>query len=76
MLRILVAALAPLVVSACSQTPLPVVVPFASPLNVDAGIRPPSYRSPLNGFSARQPVNPKPWRQLNDEQGPAKGSQS
>jgi hypothetical protein len=34
------------------------------------------YSSPLSGYVPRSPVDPKPWRQQNDQQSPAKGDAS
>ncbi|MCE6077470.1 hypothetical protein [Agrobacterium vitis] len=69
-LLFLVVAL-PLVVSGCAST-LPEVV--ASNDNPDTlSVRPVRYQSPIGGYTHRMPVDPKPWRGLNDAQAPKKG---
>ncbi|MFF0949631.1 hypothetical protein ACFYE9_18745 [Rhizobium leguminosarum] len=65
----------PLIVGGCASTLPPDVV--ASPTAVDQPSAPPAaYRSPIAGYVARQPVDPKPWRRQNDLQSPMNGEGS
>jgi hypothetical protein len=65
----------PLIAGGCASTLPPDVI---TPMDVGQAysVRPLRYRSPVSGFVARQPVDPKPWRQQNDEQSPKKGDAS
>lgn len=74
--RILAAALAPLLISACAAIPLPDVLPQLAPDDPAAGIRNPAYAPVTGGYSHRMPAPPKPWRQMNDGQAPAAGGGS
>lgn len=65
----LVAAL-PLLVSGCATT-LPEVVDSANN-PYSAHTAPVRYQSPIGGYTHRLPVDPKPWRGLNDAQAPKK----
>ncbi|WSG97491.1 hypothetical protein U8P76_12490 [Rhizobium johnstonii] len=65
----------PLIVGGCASTLPPDVV--ASPTAVDKPSAPPAaYRSPIAGYVARQPVDPKPRRRQNDLQSPMNGDGS
>ncbi|MBY5720084.1 hypothetical protein HFO33_26440 [Rhizobium leguminosarum] len=65
----------PLIVGGCASTLPPDVV--ALPAAVDQPSAPPAaYRSPIAGYVARQPVDPKPWRRQNDLQSPMNGDGS
>lgn len=75
MYRFSLAVIAPLVLSACSLTPPPEVTPVTSPVDALSGIRPSHYHSPVGDYAHRVPVEPKAWRQLNDDRAPgAKGA--
>ncbi|NKK64524.1 hypothetical protein [Rhizobium leguminosarum] len=64
-----------LIVGGCASTLPPDVV--ALPTAVDQPSAPPTaYRSPIAGYVARQPVDPKPWRRQNDLQSPMNGDGS
>ncbi|WP_117191577.1 hypothetical protein [Rhizobium terrae] len=65
----LVAAL-PLLVSGCAST-LPEVADLAGHPD-SAYATPVAYQSPIGGYNHRVPVDPKPWRGLNDAQAPKK----
>ncbi|AXV16575.1 hypothetical protein CYG48_13275 [Neorhizobium sp. SOG26] len=65
----LVAAL-PLLVGGCASTLPEVVDPAGHPDSAYAA--PVSYRSPIGSYTHRIPVDPKPWRGLNDAQAPSK----
>lgn len=72
MKRLLLVVALPLAVSGCAST-LPEIV--ASNDNPDAlsSAAPARYQSPIGGYTHRMPVDPKPWRSLNDAQAPKKG---
>jgi hypothetical protein len=76
MLRILSAALAPLVFSACTAMPLPDVLPQQAAYDPAASIHNPAYAAVTGGYTHRMPAPPKPWRQMNDGQAPATGEGS
>ncbi|TLX08546.1 MULTISPECIES: hypothetical protein [Rhizobium] len=64
----------PLIAAACASTPPNVV---ALDEVQQAPIAPAArYRSPISDYVARQPADPKPWRQQNDRQSPADGDAS
>lgn len=60
-----------LLLTACSATPERLL---AGATPDDAGISVPatSYRSVLNGYASQRPVEPAPWRALNDRVAPQK----
>lgn len=68
----LVAALL-LVVSGCAST-LPEVVLSTDHPDTVVDIAPVAYQSPVGNYSHRMPVDPKPWRSLNDAQAPDGGA--
>ncbi|WP_325262893.1 hypothetical protein [uncultured Rhizobium sp.] len=71
MKRLFLVVALPLVVSGCTST-LPEVVALTD--NPDTvSVRPVRYQSPIGGYTHRMPVDPKPWRGLNDAQAPKKG---
>jgi hypothetical protein len=65
----------PLVIGGCASTLPPDVVASSTAVEQPSA-RPIAYRSPISGFVARLPVDPKPWRRQNDLQSPAKGDAS
>lgn len=73
-----VAVLVPLAaLAACSSgRDLPNVSAGASPADPSARLRSTDHTSPLGDYHHREPVEPAPWRQLNDEQAPGKGNAS
>ncbi|EJL58512.1 MULTISPECIES: hypothetical protein [unclassified Rhizobium] len=62
----------PLVIGGCASTLPPDVVASSAAVEQPFA-RPAAYRSPIAGYVARQPVDPKPWRRQNDLQSPANG---
>ncbi|MDQ0135818.1 uncharacterized protein YceK [Neorhizobium galegae] len=62
----------PLFASGCAST-LPEVVASTDHPDTVSDVRPARYQSPLGGYTHRMPVDPKPWRDLNDAQAPKKG---
>jgi hypothetical protein len=73
MKRMFLMAVLPLFVSGCAST-LPEVV--ASSENPDAAVAvvPIAYQNPVGSYTHRVPVDPKPWRGLNDAQAPNGGA--
>lgn len=61
----------PLAASGCAST-LPEVVASADNPDTVSYARPVRYQSPIGGYTHRMPVDPKPWRDLNDAQAPKK----
>lgn len=72
MKRLFLVVALPLAVSGCAST-LPEVVASADNPDTVSDVRPVRYRSPLAVYTHRVPVDPKPWRGLNDAQAPKKG---
>ncbi|ACM29028.1 hypothetical protein [Rhizobium rhizogenes] len=70
---ILVVAL-PLIAGGCSST-LPPDAPTPDG-DLLSTARPIQYRTPLSGYVARQPVDPKSWKRQNELQSPSKGDAS
>ncbi|ENN85497.1 hypothetical protein RHSP_82740 [Rhizobium freirei PRF 81] len=65
----------PLFVGGCASSFPPDVVP-SSDVAQARSVAPFQYNSPVSGYIPRKPVDPKPWRQQNDQQSPAKGDAS
>jgi len=65
----------PLFIGGCASTLPPDVVASSAAVEQPSP-RPITYRSPISGYEARQPVDPKPWRRQNDLQSPANGDAS
>lgn len=77
MFRILLAAAVPLTLAGCVTAGEPAsIMSASSPADPDAGIRNLRYQTVLDGYTHRVPVDPKPWRQLNDSQAPGAGEGS
>ena len=68
----LVAALL-LVASECAST-LPEVVASSNHPDTVVDVAPIAYQNPVGAYSHRMPVDPKPWRGLNDAQAPDGGA--
>jgi hypothetical protein len=68
----LVAALL-LVASGCAST-LPEVVASSNHPDTVVDVAPIAYQNPVGAYSHRMPVDPKPWRGLNDAQAPDGGA--
>jgi hypothetical protein len=64
----------PLIVGGCAST-LPPDVPTPDG-DLLSNAQPVRYRTPLAGYVARQPVDPKPWKKQNELQSPSKGDAS
>lgn len=58
--------------TACSNTPLPSTA-IPDPSDPTAATVESSYSSVLAGTASHRPVQPKPWRELNDRVAPIAG---
>lgn len=57
----------------CAQSPLPVLHSGANPDDAKSGAAPAAYRPVTAGTVSHQPVEPKPWRDMNDRVAPGAG---
>lgn len=59
-----------LALGACASTPtpLPSVETQVAAASTTADLPPTNYQNPLAGFQNRAPSEPRPWRDVNDEQ--------
>jgi starvation-inducible outer membrane lipoprotein len=73
MTRLFLVAALPLVVSGCVTTP-PEVTTYSSNPDTIVDVAPIAYQNPVGAYSHRMPVDPKPWRGLNDAQAPDGGA--
>lgn len=69
MKRVLFAAALPLLTGGCATTLPPEVTAFRSPFDI-ASVTRLHHHSAITSYTHREPVGPKPWRQLNDERVP------
>lgn len=77
MFRTLLAAALPLALAGCAATSGPAdVISVSSPADPAIGIRNAHHHSVLDGYTHRDAVEPKPWRQQNDSQAPGAGAGS
>ncbi|MEP3438928.1 MAG: hypothetical protein ABJN75_19430 [Hoeflea sp.] len=77
MFRYLLAAGLPLVLAGCTAAGRPAdIMSATSPADPGIGILNTHHHTVLNGYVHRVPVDPKPWRQLNDSQAPGAGAGS
>jgi hypothetical protein len=58
-------AVLPALLAGCAATQTPEVSTFRNPADLSAEIRPFRHRSPL-AYTARVPVEPKPWKKVNE----------
>ncbi|CDN54387.1 Hypothetical protein RG1141_CH20480 [Neorhizobium galegae bv. officinalis bv. officinalis str. HAMBI 1141] len=72
MKRLFLVVALPLFASGCAST-LPEVVASTDYADNPSAVRPVRYQSPIGSYTHRMPVDPKPWRGLNDAQAPKKG---
>jgi hypothetical protein len=70
MIRVFPAVLLPLILGGCATTLPPEVTAFRSPVDIANGVRKLHHHSVITSYTHREPVDPKPWRQLNDERAP------
>ncbi len=72
MKRLFLVVALPLFAGGCAAT-LPEVVVLPDSPDAISSLRPIPYQNPIGAYTHRVPVDPKPWRGLNDAQAPAKG---
>ncbi len=73
MKRLFLVAALPFVVSGCAST-LPEVVAYNNHPDTVVDVAPIAYQNPVGAYFHRMPVDPKPWRGLNDAQAPDGGA--
>lgn len=76
MKRLFSMALLPVLLGGCAATFPAEVSSLGDPADSNSGIRSLQYRSPVVGYTHREPIGPKPWIPLNDAQSPKKGDAS
>lgn len=60
-------ALLPLILGGCASTYPMEVTSSKSPGDLTTEIGRTHYHSPVTGYQHRDPVDPKPWKKLNDD---------
>ena len=60
----------------CTSTFPPEVLAYRDVANAHVGIRHTNPANIIGDYNHRDPVDPRPWRKLNDEQSPVKGGHS
>ncbi|MGV8856587.1 MAG: hypothetical protein ACOH2L_18340 [Devosia sp.] len=70
-------ALLPTMLGGCAAaSSLPAVLPHALPTNANLGLQRSSGANVIGTYTARAVTDPKPWREVNDLQGPNAGGNS
>ncbi|MBL0375242.1 hypothetical protein JJB09_24820 [Rhizobium sp. KVB221] len=69
-------AILPIVLGGCAATPPAEVTTPRDPSDVAATITLSRFHSPVSGYAHRMPVDPKPWRKLNEDVSPDGGDAS
>ena len=70
-------ALVPALLAGCAATSMPTnILPYRSPDDAQTGIRDTHHHNIIDKYNHRDPVDPKPWRKLNDDQAPKSGAGS
>lgn len=66
---------APLLLGGCTATSvMNNAASYDDTANPTLGVAPSGYQTPVSGYTARMPVDPKPWRNQNDAQAPKGGA--
>ncbi len=73
MKRLFLVVALPLFVGGCAST-LPEVVASNGDPDTTSDVTPVRYQNPIGDYTQRSPVDPKPWRELNDAQRPKGGA--
>tara|TARA_R110000751_G_scaffold307889_2_gene433701 strand:- start:25421 stop:25654 length:234 start_codon:yes stop_codon:yes gene_type:complete len=68
------ALISALLTGCATQNTPPDLLSFDSPANTQTAIRSTRYYNVIGDYSHRVPVEPKPWRKLNDDQAPKTGA--
>lgn len=64
------------ILGGCAVSQPPEVLTKRNPADAHDNIRNSHYRPVVNNYNHREPVGPRSWRRLNDEQAPKKGANS
>lgn len=67
MRHLITVAILPALLAGCVATRPPEVTAFRDPADPSAEIRPGRHHTPVAGYTARMPVDPKPWKKLNED---------
>lgn len=68
-------ALLPVLLAGCAATKPPEVTVYRDPVDPSVETASARYRSPV-AYTARVPVDPKPWKKLNEDISPDEGDAS
>ena len=68
--RLLLAMTFVLPLAACSTAAPPELLNARSPVDSSVGLRDTHHHNPVGKFTSRTPVEPKGWKQLNNDQAP------
>ncbi|MBL4725699.1 MAG: hypothetical protein JKY83_03305 [Rhizobiaceae bacterium] len=60
----------------CASTFPPEVLAYRDAADAHVGIKQTHPTNIIGDYNHRDPVDPRPWRKLNDEQSPVKGDKS
>lgn len=66
MKHLLTVVVLPALLAGCAASKPPEVTAYRDPANPSVEIRPGHHHSPV-AYTARVPVDPKPWKKLNDD---------
>jgi len=70
-------ALMSALLTGCASTNAPTdILPYRTPDDAQIGIRDTHHHNIIGDYNHREPVDPKPWRKLNDDQAPKQGESS
>lgn len=72
MKKLFVTALLPLILAACTASPLPDILPWQTPDDPTLGTANARFQSVIGEYEHREPTDPKSWRKLNESQAPNK----
>jgi hypothetical protein len=59
--------LLPSILVGCASTYPPEVTASRDPSDLSAEVAPSHHHTPVAGYQYRDPVDPKPWKKLNDD---------
>jgi len=67
MKHLITVAFLPVLLAGCAATKPPEVTTSRDSADVSAEIRANHHHTPVAGYTARMPVDPKPWKTLNED---------
>ena len=76
MKKIMIAVSGMAMLGGCAVSQPPEVLAQRNPADGRESVRNSHYNPVISDYNSRKPVDPKSWRQLNDEQAPKKESRS